>query len=139
VDDQTKKLIEGIFRGYNEGGPAAFIEGLKSIDALSPDFAMEIQEDLPNGGEWRGVEGFEAMAQLWLEAWESFEVLPGEPEEVGPGRYLVPVRQHVVARATGIELDEPFVYTLEFRDERLRRVGLFKDRPRAERALSGAR
>ena len=136
MDDDVSEMIERVFRAYNEGGPTAFIDVMTKADALSPDFVMEIQDDLPNGGEWAGAEGFAEMARLWLEAWKSFEVQPGVPARVGDDRYLVPVRQRAVARGSGIALDEPFVYALTFDDGRLRRVGLFKDRDLAERSLS---
>ena len=113
----------------------AFLDYLESMDALDEGFEMEIQADAPNGGVWRGREGFEEMVRLWLEAWEEFEVLPEDPIELAPGRLLVPTRQRVVAKGSGIELEEEFFYTLEMADGRFKRLGLFLERSLAERHL----
>ncbi len=131
------KLVQETFGAFNEGGPDAFIDYLVERDALAPDFMMEIQHDALNGGQWHGAEGFKEMARIWLEVWDVFEVHPQEPVETAPDRYLVPARQRAVAHGSGLELDEQFFYTVEFSEGRFWRVGLFADRPRAERYLAG--
>lgn len=125
-------------RSFNQGGAAGFFGFLERNDALADDFVMYIQEDLPNGGEWRGRDGFERMIEIWMEAWDEFEIHPHDPVEVGEGRYLVPVRQHVVAKGMGLELEEEFFYTVELEDGLYRRVGLYAERELAERALAAS-
>jgi hypothetical protein len=134
MPDASQLVSEG-FRAFNERGVTAFLDYLERMDALDEGFEMEIQADAPNGGVWRGREGLEEMARLWLEAWEEFEVLPEDPIELAPGRLLVPARQRIVARGSGIELEERFFYTVELADRRFRRLGLFVERSLAERHL----
>jgi ketosteroid isomerase-like protein len=135
---EPRELIPEFFAAYNEGGATGFIDYLVERDALHPDLVMEIQRDAPNGGQWRGPEGFRDMSRRWLEVWEEFEILPEEdPIEVAEGRYVVPVRQRVVARGSGLEIEESFIYTVEFAEGRVWRIGLFVDRPRADRYLAG--
>jgi ketosteroid isomerase-like protein len=134
---EPEELVKRAFHAFNEGGPSGYIEYLVNRDAVAPDFAMTIQADLPNGGEWRGTTGFERVMAIWLEAWREFEVHPGDPEELAEGRYLVPVRQRAVARGSGMELNAQFFYTVELADGRFSRVGLYADRALAERALGG--
>lgn len=76
------------------------------------------------------------MAEHWLEAWETFEMYPSQPLELAPGRFLVPTRQRVVARGSGMELEDEFFYTVELRGGRFKRIGLFNERSLAERDLA---
>ncbi|MBM3666312.1 MAG: hypothetical protein FJW90_02320 [Actinobacteria bacterium] len=135
ASDPTE-LIVGAFAAFNEGGAPAFIGCLTDRDALDEDFAMEIQADAPNGGRREGEAGFLRMADLWLEAWEEFEMPPGDPVQLSAGRYLVPTRQRVVARGSGMELEEGFFYTVQLSQGRVKRIGLFSDRSLAERDLA---
>ena len=134
-----KKEIELIRRGfqvYNEAGPSAFIDFLVREDAIHPDFVFHIQEDLPNGGDWPGIEGFNEMTRSWLEAWEEFKVEPHEFIEVGDESLLVPIRQRAIARGSGIEVAGEFVYVIIFRDGKVVQTRLYSDREQAERAAT---
>jgi hypothetical protein len=131
------ELVRDGFGAFNRDGPVAFIEYLKRMDAFDDRFEMELQADAPNGGVWKGEEGFEELIRTWMEAWEEFDVAPEEPIPVAPDRYLIPARQRVVARGSGIELESDFFYTLEMADGRFRRLGLFVERSKAERYLAG--
>jgi hypothetical protein len=138
MSTEPAELIVGGFRAFNQGGPETFIDYLTGMDAIDSDFVMEIQEDAPNGGQWQGVAGFQQMSRIWLEAWKEFEILPGEPIEMAADRYLAPVRQRVIARGSGMELEEDFFYTFELSEGRFKRVGLFMERSLAERHLGVA-
>jgi ketosteroid isomerase-like protein len=132
-------MIRGAFAAFNEGGADGFIDYLAERDALHPDFLMEIQRDAPNGGQWRGPEAFKEMTRRWMEVWDEFQVLPEDVIETTPDHYVVPVRQRAVTQGGGLELDEEFFYTVELSDGRMRRMGLFMDRTRADRFLAGER
>lgn len=131
----ASELVRDGFGAFNRDGPMAFIEYLKGMGAWDDGFEMELQADAPNGGVWKGEEGFEEMIRTWMEAWEEFDVTPDEPIPVAPDRYLIPTRQRVVAKGSGIELESDFFYTLELADGRVRRMGLFIDRSQAEQHL----
>jgi ketosteroid isomerase-like protein len=105
-------------------------------DLLAPDFEMTLQRNAPNGGVWRGEEGFREMARTWLEAWDVFELSPEAPIRLGPDRFIVPTRQRAVAKGTDLELDARFFYTVEYRDGRWQNIGLFLEREGAERFLA---
>lgn len=134
VDDRPELIVQAL-SVFNDGGADGFLDFLSERDALDPGFVMELQRDAPNGGVWKGADGFREMARIWLEAWEVFELHPQDPEELDPDRFLVPTRQRAVARGTGIELDELFFYTVEFADERFKWIGLYTERSLAEEAL----
>jgi hypothetical protein len=134
----ASELVRDGFGTFNRDGPAAFVDYLKRVGAWDDGFEMELQADAPNGGVWKGEEGFREMIRTWMEAWEEFEIFPGEPIPVTPDRFLIPVRQRVVARGSGMELESDFFYTLEMAGGRVRRMGLFIERSLAEEHLGTA-
>jgi hypothetical protein len=131
----AKELVRDGFAAFNEGGSGAFVSYLKRMNAFDDRFEMVLQEDAPNGGVWKGEEGFAEMVRTWMEAWEEFEIFAEEPIPVAPDRFLIPARQRVVARGSGMELESDFFYTLTLDDGRFRRMGLFLERSLAEREL----
>jgi ketosteroid isomerase-like protein len=120
------------FEVYNERGPDAFIDFFTGIDMIHPDFLFYVQEDLPNGGSWHGIEGFSQMAAIWLEAWSEFKVEPREFIEASPEAVLVPVRQRAVASGSGMEVEGEFFYVMLFRYEKIAEIHLYTDRAKAE-------
>lgn len=126
------RRVSAAFDAYNADGPDGFIEHLERGDALHPDFLAHVQDDLPNGGDWRGVEGFNEMASTWLDAWDTFTVSPHEFDEVREGVVLVPLTQTAAAR--GMEVAAEFFYLFLIRDDKLAQVHIYADRDRAERA-----
>lgn len=123
------------FRAYNESGPAAFIDLLEREKMIHPEFMFHVQEDLPNGGDWPGVEGYTEMTRTWLEVWDDFEIEPHEYIEMGDA-LLVPITQRAVAHGSGIEVTAEFFYVLLFTDGKLEQVRLYSDRELAEQAAA---
>jgi ketosteroid isomerase-like protein len=120
------------FQTFNEGGPEAFMEFLSSEGLLHPDFAFHIQEDMPNGGEWRGVEGFRELMRHWLEPWQEFTIKPLEVTEGPEGDVLMEVEQRAVARGSGMEISgRGFFYVVIYRDGKVAEMHLVNDRRRA--------
>jgi SnoaL-like protein len=132
VTESHTELIRPGFEAFNAKGPEGFIDFAISRDLIHPDFAFYIQEDLPNGGEWKGVDGFREMSRLWLEAWSEFTVKPLQSSEGPEGQVLLEVEQHAVGRGTGLEFDTPgFFYVIIWRDEKVAEMHLLNDRERA--------
>lgn len=130
--ESNTELIRPGFDAYNEKGPEGFLDWISAEDLMHPEFVFHIQEDLPNGGEWKGVEGFREMSRLWLEAWAEFSVKPVDSSEGPEGQVLLEVEQHAVARGSGLELDAPgFFYVVLWRDGKVTDMHLLNDRDRA--------
>jgi hypothetical protein len=135
---ETKvELARKLFEAYDEEGPGGVIDFLAKVERIHPDFLFHVQEDLPNGGDWRGIEGYTEMSRTWLEAWTEFRVDPHEFIEITEESLLVPLTQRAVARGSGIEVAGEFFYVLLFRDGKVEQVRLYSDRGQAERAASG--
>ena len=101
---------------------------------IHPDFLFHIQEDLPNGGDWVGIEGYNRMTRSWLEAWDEFGIEPDEFIPVTRDGILIPVRQRARAHASGLEVEGQFIYVLLFRDEKVEQIHLYADRAQADLA-----
>ena len=130
------EVARKVFEVHNEQGPDAVIDFLVRVERIHPDFLFHVQEDLPNGGDWRGIEGYTEMARSWLEAWAEFQVEPHEFIEVTEESLLVPLMQRAVARGSGIEVAGEFFYVLIFTDGKIEQIRLYSDRGQAERAAS---
>jgi ketosteroid isomerase-like protein len=130
------ELLRRGFRVYDEAGPSGFADYLAREDLIHPDFLFHVQDDLPNGGDWAGIEGFQEMSRSWLEAWEKFSVEPHEFIEVGEEAVLVPLTQTAVAKGSGIEVAGEFFYVIHFRDGKVEQIRLYSDREQAERAAA---
>lgn len=132
-----RELVEGVFESFNTKGGEAVLDYLREHDALSPEFSSRVQPNAPNGGDWPGVEGYRRMVEAWMEAWNTFQVVPREIEEVGEGRWLARVTQSATSPA-GAVLDDPhFIYTCLFVDGKLVRIGIWNDEALARADLAG--
>ncbi len=123
-------------QAYNDTGPSGFVDLLVREDAIDPDFLFHVQDDLPNGGDWPGIEGFNEMTRSWLEAWEEFKVEPHEFIEVGEDSLFISITQRAVARGSGIEVAGEFFYLLVFREGKVEQMRLYSDREQAERTAA---
>jgi len=119
------ELIRAGFERFNEGD----VEGL--LAQMADDVEVFVQEDLPNGGHWDGVDGFREMSRTWTEAWDEFTVEPLE-FEAGPRNVLVRVRQH--ARTGELEVEGDFFYVFGTADGKLVLWHLYNDEARAREA-----
>ena len=85
---------------------------------LDPECVIYQPSSLPYGGEWRGLERFEAWMKAFTEQWSS---LKATQPEFFPCDDAVTVRSHVHARArtTGTEADWPLLQLFRFRSGRI--------------------
>jgi SnoaL-like protein len=136
VGESKSEFVLRGFSVFNEKGPEAWLELVAEEDRLHPEFVFRIQEDLPNGGEWRGVEGFREANRHWLEAWDEFSITPLEVTEGPGGDLLMQVEQHAVARGSGMEISgSGFFYAILYRGEQIAEMHLMTDRERAARLV----
>jgi len=136
VSEREVELARRGIEAYNRLGPSGFIDFVVREHAAHPDLLWHIQEDLPNGGDWVGFDGFEEMSRSWLEAWESFSIEPGEFIEANDDAVLVPATQRAVARGSGIEVEGQFFWVLLFRDGKIAQLHLYVDRTLAKCAAA---
>jgi hypothetical protein len=131
----TESKADFVRRGlvvFNEQGPEAWLEYAAEEDRLHPEFVLRIQEDLPNGGEWRGADGFREANRHWFEAWDEFSITAIEETEGPTGDLLIQVEQRAIARGSGMEISgSGFFYVFLYLGEQLAEMHLVTDRERA--------
>ena len=116
------ELLREGFELHNRGDA----DGMLALAA--DDVDIFIQEDLPNGGHWDGVDGFRDVMASWNEAWDEFTAEPVRFEE-GPHGWFVRVKQH--ARAGELVLEADFFYVFAVTEGRISRWHLYNDEARA--------
>ncbi len=130
MPSEIGRLVREAAEAYEAGDDDAL------FSLFHRDARAYIQEDLPNGGYWDGHEGFAAMLAEWREAWEEFGYEILEVEEHGD-RALTRVKQHGVARGSGMEIDMELYYVWGARDGKIDLWHLYLDREQAEAVARG--
>jgi len=79
---------------------------------LDRDVAV-VDHDLPDGGEYHGVEGFREWAATWDESWEEWRMEPQSFIDAG-NRVVVLLKLLAVGRGSGVRVvrDDGMVWTL---------------------------
>ncbi|HEY4429310.1 MAG TPA: hypothetical protein VGN08_14000 [Solirubrobacteraceae bacterium] len=117
---------------WNPGEPDWSSENLERVDA-----ELEIDSPLSalSGKPYRGIDG----ARKWLsDIDDQFDVWEGRDYEfrpVGDDRLLVFNSIHARGRESGVELDWRIGMLADFRDGRLLRLKIFRDRAEALEAV----
>jgi ketosteroid isomerase-like protein len=132
MSEQEKNLAiarEGL-EDFRRGDIDAFLE------KLDPGVAIYSPPDRANPANYRGREGWLQWTGDWLEAWESFEFVGESFETVGEHHVVMTIIQRGVGKGSGVEVEMPAHYMLEYHDGLATRVHLYPDR---EQALEAAR
>jgi 2-(1,2-epoxy-1,2-dihydrophenyl)acetyl-CoA isomerase len=117
----TSKTVERLYRAFAERD----VHGL--VAALDPACVGHVSAGMPFGLGGRH-EGSEAMMQVWLRVFQSYDVTPvpdwvlAEPGGDGDGRVVVHGWYEGVERSSGAPVHAEFVHVLELDGERI--VGL---------------
>lgn len=104
----------------------AFVEAWNAylrdgIDALLPyiadDAVWEEYEGAPGAQVWHGRDGVRALFARWQEDFDGFRLeLTGEPVELAPGTFAVPVRIQGTGRLSGAQVDIQLYQGVVMRD-----------------------
>ena len=85
------------------------------------------------GGSVRGRDEVRAFFERLSETWETFQVEPDEFREVGD-RVLILGHVRAKGRGSGLELDQPMLSVIWFRDGKIGRIQSFLDEDAAREA-----
>jgi ketosteroid isomerase-like protein len=100
------------FDAYNRGDYETMLA------LLADDVVAVVSSRLPNEGTYHGHEGFREMLEGWDEAWESFQIEPGDLVEEGDW-VIVAARQFGRGRGSGIDVDRSIAYMFRVRGEQI--------------------
>jgi ketosteroid isomerase-like protein len=104
------------------------------LDYLHPDVEFEVgPEFLPDGGVFRGREGFREVVTRWAGPWGAYRQEPQEFIDLGGDLAIVVARTSVRSQDTGLELDSEMVYLYTLSEGKIRRIQMARDRAAALR------
>jgi ketosteroid isomerase-like protein len=122
--DAEMALLHEIYSYWAEGN-------YRPNHFLHPDFELVFGSDFVDSASYKGIEQASAGWLSWLDGWSFWKGTPIEYRRVGD-RVLVILEGHGVAKASGVELDQPGANVWEFRDGLGSRLTLYT---RTETAL----
>ena len=125
-----RALIERVFDAFAEG---RFGEAIPLFDE---HIVLVIDDQIPEGGRYVGLEGVRDYMTRFLEPWERLTIAAKSVEEVGD-TVFVTVQQKGSGRESGVPADLEYVQLWTFRGERVIRLEVVRDEARA-RAMLGS-
>jgi len=117
------------FEAYNAGDFEALAE------LLHPDVELHSDNELINGGDYRGHEGFMRWNAEWVEVWEEFTIEPRSLETFGGHVILADTHQVARGAGSGIDVEMDVFWLFEVVDEKVVRMHLYANRERALAAI----
>jgi uncharacterized protein len=117
------------FEAYNSGD----YEAVASL--LHPDVELHADDELLNGGDFRGRDGFMQWSAEWLEAWEEFRVEARSLESFGDRCILADSHQVARGAGSGVDVEMDVFWAFEVADGSVRRMHLYAARERALEAI----
>ena len=128
--DAKRALIDRVFEAFARGDLAA------ALPILDPDVVLLIDESIPDGGRYIGLEGVRDYVTSFLEPWEHLTIAAQSVDEVGD-TLLVECAQRGTGRESQVPADLVYFQLWTFRGDKVVRLEIVRDEARA-RAMVGA-
>jgi ketosteroid isomerase-like protein len=93
--------------------------------------------DMPGFGVLHGLEGLRDLWSRWIEGWEHYSFTHSNYADFGE-HVVYDVEIHATGRSSGVDVNWSHCQVLTFRDGKILRWSLFKDRTSACEALQAA-
>ena len=93
--------------------------------------------DMPGFGVLHGLEGLRDLWRRWIEEWEHYSFTHSDYVDIGEN-VLYDVEIHATGKSSGVDVIWHHCQALTFRDGKIIRWSLFKDRTCACQALEAA-
>jgi ketosteroid isomerase-like protein len=129
TQQRNVELTRRGFEAYNAGD----FEGVVAL--LDPDVELYADDELLNGGSFRGHDGFMRWSAEWLEAWDEFRVDATVVQTLGDHCILVDSHQVARGAGSGIAVEMDVFWAFEVEDGKLRRMHIYPSRERALEAI----
>jgi ketosteroid isomerase-like protein len=128
MSQEDVEKFRNALEAFNRGDMQA---ALKDMD---PKVEWQTPRNLPDAQTYYGHEGIKAWWAMWSDAFTDLRLEPGEFNDLGEGRVLVPVRALGRGRESGAEVNVSF-YLLGSGDEMLERMEFFASEAEALEAV----
>jgi ketosteroid isomerase-like protein len=109
--EERIELAQGGMDAFNEGDMA------RMLARLTPDVEVYASQDLVNGGEYRGHDGFVSWITTWIDAWEEIHTDVTENTPVGERHVVTAVHQTGRGRGSGIEVSMDIAFLFDVDDD----------------------
>jgi ketosteroid isomerase-like protein len=116
VAGENREILDRIYRGWQRGDFSA------GADDFAPDAALVIDPEIPDPGEYRGLERIRYYMTHFLSAWESLTITPKSFMEAGDDAILVRVDQTGLGAGSGIETTLDYFHLWSFRGGKVTRL-----------------
>jgi ketosteroid isomerase-like protein len=124
-----RALIDDVFGAFAKGNFAA------ALPLLDRDIVLLIDEGIPDGGRYVGLEGVRDYMTRFLEPWELLTIEAQSVEEAGD-TLLVTCAQRGTGRGSQAPADLVYFQLWTFRGDKVIRLEIVRDEQRA-RAMLG--
>ena len=114
--EANRDILDRIYGGWEQGD---FSVG---VEEFAPEATLVIDPEIPDAGEYAGLEGIRNYTTHFLSAWESLAIEPQAFTEVGDDMILVRVVQNGIGRGSGIEASLDYFHLWKFRDGKVLRL-----------------
>lgn len=92
------------------------------------DERIEVEDhDIPEGGVYRGHEGFGRWLEEWSEPWSEWSLEPERYIDAGEGAVIAIVHTKATGRVSGVEVDRRDALVYRLRGEKVVRLDYFND------------
>lgn len=122
-------LMEGVFEAFGEGRFGV------AIPLFDEHIVLVIDDQIPDGGRYVGLDGVRDYMTRFLEPWERLTIAAKSLEEIGD-TVFVAVEQKGMGRESGVPADLAYVQLWTFRGAKVVRLEVVRDEDRARDMLS---
>src|SRR3954464_15024175 len=129
IQQRNIELTRRGFEAYNAGD----YEGVVAL--LHTDVELHADDELLNGGDFHGHEGFMRWSAEWLEAWDEFRIEPRSIETFSEHAILIDTHQVARGAGSGVGVEMDVFWAFEARAGKLSRMHLYAARERATGAI----
>ena len=116
MSSENREILNRIYEGWERGDFSA------GADDFAPDAALVIDPEIPDPGEYRGLERIRYYMTHFLSAWESLTITPKSFTDASDDAILVRVDQTGLGAGSGIETTLRYFHLWSFRDGRVIRL-----------------
>ena len=127
VSQSNAEVVRALLERWNAGEHAVLTEYTTSDFAFFPALDRTVE-----GDSYRGREGIERYFEMLGDTWEELHVLGDEIRDLGD-RVLVLGRVEGRGRGSGVQVDAPVGFVLDFRGVKVSRVRAYLDQGEALR------
>ena len=130
MSEESLATIRSAYDAFGAGG----LDG--AVGLLDPEVVWDAREAYAHRGAFFGPYEVHNYLKTLGDVWDDYRL---EAEEMTPsigGRYMVTGRVRGVERATGRDVEAPFIHVIKVRNGRITKVQIFVDRNRAVEAMA---